>query len=201
MSGIWGSIFKCGEVSSIGWEVFLRGLGFLLGDGSRVHFWVDEGLGGGPLCLSFPRLFRVVVNKSSIVKKCYVGEEGFVSWVVSFKRVLRESEVSAYESLLSLLSKVRFAKERWIVTFVSHVRLGLSLQDPFARKWSCCQLPDPPVRLFGWVWLPPRVQAFCWLTVSRRVSTANLLKRRGLTSESISDLCSLCGKERETIDH
>lgn len=40
-----------------------RGVGFKVGDGSRVRFWVDDWLFVGPLSLSFARPFRVVVNR------------------------------------------------------------------------------------------------------------------------------------------
>lgn len=54
----------------------------------------------------------------------------------------------------------------------------------------------------AWLGLAPhRVKAFCWAAVSGRVSTENVLRRRGLISKSISDLCSLCGKERKMIVH
>lgn len=45
------------------------------------------------------------------------------------------------------------------------------------------------------------MEAFCWLAVSGKVSTAENLRRRGLFLENISDLYVLCGKERETNDH
>lgn len=44
--------------------------------------------GGDPLCLVFPLLFRVVVNKLSSVKESYVVEGWFVSWVVAFRKGL-----------------------------------------------------------------------------------------------------------------
>ena len=53
------------------------------------------------------------------------------------------------------------------------------------------------------VWLgfaPPRVEAFCWLTVVGKVSTVDNLRRRGLTSNNISNTCVMCGKEG-SIDH
>lgn len=34
-----------------------------------------------------------------------------------------------------------------------------------------------------------------------KMSVANNLRRRGLTLEAISDLCMLCNKEEEMIDH
>lgn len=54
------------------------------------------------------------------------------------------------------------------------------------------------------VWLglaPPRVETFYWLAVSSRVSTADIIRRRGMVPESISVMCLLCNKEWEKIDH
>lgn len=49
--------------------------------------------------------------------------------------------------------------------------------------------------------MPPRVEAFCWLIFSGKVSMNEMLKRRGFLFESISELCLIYGKEGETIDH
>lgn len=73
---------KCGEVSSVGVEMFQRGVDFKIRDGSRVRFWLAEWVRVGLLCLSFFRLFRVVLNKRPSLRECFVGEEGFVSLYV-----------------------------------------------------------------------------------------------------------------------
>lgn len=44
---------KCGEVSSVGVEMFQRGVDFKIRDGSRVRFWLAEWVRVGLLCLSF----------------------------------------------------------------------------------------------------------------------------------------------------
>lgn len=37
---------------------------------------------------------------------------------------------------------------------------------------------------FTWMGLaPPRVEAFCWLTVAGKISTTDILRRRGLISK------------------
>lgn len=54
------------------------------------------------------------------------------------------------------------------------------------------------------VWLglaPPRVEAFCWLTVSGKASTVDKLQRRSLVLEDSFDYCVLCGKEKKNINH
>lgn len=45
------------------------------------------------------------------------------------------------------------------------------------------------------------VEAFCWLAIASKISTLDNLRRRGLRREFVSDMCCLCGKERESIDH
>ena len=42
---------------------------------------------------------------------------------------------------------------------------------------------------------------FARLAVTRKVSTADNLRRRAFASKAISDLCVMCRKGRETVDH
>lgn len=66
--------------------------------------------------------------------------------------------------------------------------------DPFSEVRSSSTL----------IWMgraPPRVEAFCWLVVTGKTSTVDNLRRRGLTTDTISDKCSLGGREIESIDH
>lgn len=59
-----------------------------------------------------------------------------------------------------------------------------------------------PSSLLVWLGLaPPRVEAFCWLMVLVKVSIANNLPRRGIVLKGSSDVCVLCGRKREDIDH
>ena len=53
------------------------------------------------------------------------------------------------------------------------------------------------------VWMglgPPRVEAFCWFVVRGKISTTDNL-RRGLMSIDISDICCLCRREMESVNH
>lgn len=72
---------------------------------------VDNWVGVGPLSLSFPRLFRVVVNKRGPQLKIVVGDGGFVSQDVSVRRALHQFDESEFGSLLSLLSNIFIYKD------------------------------------------------------------------------------------------
>lgn len=56
----------------------------------------------GPLCELFPRVFRVVSNKESVVTDYYEVWEEYISWSVSFRKSLHRSEEVQYEELLSI---------------------------------------------------------------------------------------------------
>lgn len=64
--------------------------------------------------------------------------------------------------------------------------------DPFGKARSPCPLI--------WVGLaPPRVEDFFWLAIAGKFSIVDNL-RSGLLVETMPDMCSLCGRERESID-
>lgn len=142
---------------------------------------MGDWLSMGPLFLSFPQPFRVVVNREALVGECYVGEGGFVSLTVTFRRVLRQFEVPEYKPLLSLLANI------FICRGVADGHFSSSLSPGnWRRSWML-----GPLALV-WVGLaPPRIEAFCWLLVYDKALTADNLKRRGLTLEAISKLCAL----------
>lgn len=51
----------------------MKGLGFIVGVGDNARFWYDDWVSAVPLHLLFPRVFKVVSNKESSVKECFVG--------------------------------------------------------------------------------------------------------------------------------
>ena len=82
------------------------GVGFVVGDGSDVRFWMDGWVGKGPLCGIFPRLFRLTVNKESSISEYVEVRGGSTFWNVHPRRSLRPSEGILYGELLNLLSNV-----------------------------------------------------------------------------------------------
>ena len=122
-----------------------------------------------------------------------------VSWEVSVRRALCLSELVEFESLLSLISNVFLCNE-------DDSRIWKpNTAGSFSSKSYCRELG----LLMGErsssvvVWLgpaPPRVEAFYWLAVAGKISTVGSL-RRVLMSYSFSDMCCLCVRERESVDH
>ena len=156
-------------------------------------------MGVGPLCRLFPRVFRVVANRESSVKDCYCWVGDNVSWGVSVRRALHQSELVEFESSSSLLSNTFLCRDIVDCCIWKPDCSGLFSSKSFYRELD---LIDEK-RSCALVWMglaPPRVEAFCWLAISGKISTAENL-RRGLLSESISDICCLRKRKRESMDH
>lgn len=120
---------------------------------------------------------------------------------LSFRRSPRQSKVSEYVPLLSLLSNV----------FVCRGEADQRIWKPcssslFSTKSFYSGLEVVPITKHAdslvWTWMaPPRVETFCWLVVSRKVPTMEFLRRRGILSEEFSGLCHLCRLDFEGVDH
>lgn len=92
-----------------------------------------------------------------------------------------------------------FAGRRPIIGFGNRVLLAPFLRNLTTSFWSMPRVK--PSSSLVWMSLaPPRVGAFCWLIVLGKVSAANNLRQMSPTSKDISNICLLCGKERENID-
>lgn len=195
MSGFWAVLSGFGDESNVKGKVFGKGLGFCMRKGNSVRFWYDDWVAVGPFCILFPRLFRVVSYKDASVKDCFVWNGNVFSWNISIRRALRQSELVAHQSLLSLLSNIFLCRKELTFAFGSPILQAcfFTRRDPFTAVQSPCAT----------VWtglVPPRVEAFCWLAVAGKISTTDVL-RRGLMSDIISDTFRLCWKEMESIDH
>lgn len=148
----------------------------------------------GPLCRIFPRLFQLVSTKLCGQRLlCWVG----LGFFFFFRAGFRQYEMSLYVSLLSILSNVFICSDKidiqiWkpcpsgvFTTRSFHILLEGSIR--VKSPWLGCLVGLFSPTGVGW-WLLER----CPLQI---------ILRRGLTSEEISDLCELCNKERESVDH
>ena len=59
------------------WEVILNNLKFVIGDASRVSFWKDIWCGEEALCMAYPTLFSLAVQKEALIKEVWdISSEG-----------------------------------------------------------------------------------------------------------------------------
>lgn len=111
MLGMWGQITHMGDESNCLGKAFAKGIGFFVGQGRRARFWLDNWIGLGPFCVLYPRVFRVVTNKDSFVRDCYVWRGHEVVWTLAFRRDLHQSKDAQYKELSSFLTNVFLWRE------------------------------------------------------------------------------------------
>ena len=98
--------------------------------------------------------------------------------------------------------------------------MHISTSAPDARSWSLSssglftvksffialsQMPGlSPFFLTKFVWncqVPFKVKAFVWLVAHKKVNTNDLLQLRRPRKALSPDICKLCMKQRESVDH
>lgn len=108
MLRIVGNILRGGDMSDVKVLVLIKRVGFRVGKGNRVWFWVDGWLGAGPL---FILHFLGVFNKLYSVKEA-TSTRGYVIWELYFRRDLNQFEESENEQLLSFLFTIFICREK-----------------------------------------------------------------------------------------
>ncbi|RVW27498.1 LINE-1 retrotransposable element ORF2 protein [Vitis vinifera] len=175
---------------------------FVVGDGDRIRFWDDLWWGDQPLGIQYPRLLSVVTDKNAPISSI-LGYSRPFSWNFNFRRNLTDSEIEDLEGLMRSLD-----------------RLHISPLVPDKRSWSL-----PPSSLFTvksffltlsqyaesplvfptkFVWnsqVPFKVKSFVWLVAHKKVNTNDLLQLRRPHKALSPDICKLCMKHGETVDH
>ena len=82
-------------------------IGFSVGNGSRIRFWLDPWCGVEALCNSFPSLFAVVVSKEDWVAEVWDSSVEGGSWSPHFLRAFNDWEVVLVERLLWTIQGIR----------------------------------------------------------------------------------------------
>lgn len=90
-----------------------------------------------------------MVNKQAPVKESYVSEGGFVSWVLSFRKGLRQSEEVEHGSLLSLLFNVFIYREEAYYHIWKPYPPGVFSTRSFTKELEVMTNAKPPCS-FGW---------------------------------------------------
>ena len=175
---------------------------FVVGDGERIRFWEDLWWEDQPLGVQYPRLFRVVTDKNSSFSSILGSTRPF-SWNFNFGRNLSDSEIEDLEGLMRSLDRLHLSPSISNMRSWSSSSSGLFTVKSFFLASS--QFSSfPPIFPSKFVWNsqdPFKVKSFVWLAAHKKVDTNDLLQSRRPYKELSPDICKLCMKHGESIDH
>ncbi|RVW92839.1 LINE-1 retrotransposable element ORF2 protein [Vitis vinifera] len=159
-------------------------------------------VGDQPLGVRFPRLLRVVMDKNIPISSILGSTRPF-SWNFNFHRNLSDSEIEDLESLMRSLDHIHLSpsvpdKRSW----------SLSSSELFTVKSFFLALSQisglPSVFPTKLVWnsqVPFKIKSFVWLVAHKKVNTNDMLQLRRPYKAISPDICMLCMKQGETVDH
>ena len=152
--------------------------------------------------VQYPRLFRVVTDKNILISSILGSTRPF-SCNFNFRCNIFDSGIEDFKGLMQSLD-----------------RLHLSPSVSYRRSWSLfssgfCTVKSfflalsqfsgfPPVFPTKFVWnsqVPFKVKSFVWLVAHKKVNTNNLLQSRRPYKTLSPDICKLCMKHGESVDH
>ncbi|RVW96954.1 DNA-directed RNA polymerase III subunit 2 [Vitis vinifera] len=175
---------------------------FVVGDGDRIRFWDDLWWGDQTLGTQYPRLLSVVTDKNAPISSI-LGYSRPFSWNFNFRRNLTDSEIEDLESLMRSLDRLHISpsvpdKRSWSIS-----PLGLFTVKSFFLALSQYS-ESPPVFPTKFVWnsqVPFKVKSFVWLVAHKKLNTNDLLQLRRPHKALSPNICKLCMKHGETVDH
>ncbi|CAN1795161.1 hypothetical protein LINPERHAP1_LOCUS20515 [Linum perenne] len=150
----------------------------------------------------FPRIVASAQSRDAFVCD-YVSGSDRLLWDVPLCGTLRGGAERERVALLELLNTV---SPSWISTGPPSLVWPLERHGAFsvkslARELILQRFPGCPSFPSELIWLrsaPTKVAGFVWQVVLRKVSTIDILIRRGII---VPNRCVMCGSAAETIDH
>lgn len=88
-SGFWSVISSFGDESNVRGQVFVKGLGYMVGEGVKVRVWNDEW----ELVLYVFYFLEYLGLCPTKRLECFLWVGNVVSWDISFRRSLHQSEL------------------------------------------------------------------------------------------------------------
>ncbi|GJS09391.1 RNA-directed DNA polymerase, eukaryota [Tanacetum coccineum] len=166
-----------------------------IGDGSCTSFWYDIWLADAPLCVQFPRLFALELDKEIVV----ANKMGASSVSASFRRDVRDgAERQQWDDLSSILNSVVLSssKDRWTCDLSGDGEFKVKVIRNFIDDLF---LPSSDVETRWVKFIPIKVNVFSWRARRDRLPTRVNLSRRGVLLDS--HLCPLCNAAMEDVQH
>jgi hypothetical protein len=195
-----------GFVTSFNWleEAFVR----KLGNGMLTRFWKDVWFGNEPLCLRFPRMFSLSMEKEAFVGELLKVEGDRRWWNFSWRRNLFQWEFERVTFLVEMLVNVRLSHEldSWRWSF--NTEAGFSVKSAYDAIMEyggdLLNLTTFEEKIFSSIWespAPSKVMVFSWQLLHDRLPTKVNLARRGVLGQEVDGKCVWCDHSLEAANH
>ncbi|KAA3453163.1 TSL-kinase interacting protein 1-like [Gossypium australe] len=204
MSVVWRGIVENAKDSKVAKWMGNESFRWLVGNGNLIIFWEDIWCGDRPLRVEFPRLFRLALNKSGLVKE-FLSLNGFkeINWAEFFSRSLLDREiimVSRLKEVVSCLVLIPKEEDRliWI-----HDKKGVFSVRKLTKLLISVDVADCRFA-FDRIWklkVPPKAKRSLWVVSIDRTPTKEFLSRRGVKFGQSGNGCPWCERELETSVH
>ncbi|RVW20629.1 4-hydroxy-tetrahydrodipicolinate reductase 2, chloroplastic [Vitis vinifera] len=133
-------------------------------NGRRVRFWRDRWCGDSPLCVSFPSLFALSIDKGAWVADIWdpLAEGGWGGWNPYFSRVFNDWEVEEVERLLERLHEKRVYGDVDDMVLWTEAKSGkFSVKSLYLALEAGCPSLFPSSCIWN-VWVQPKISFFVW---------------------------------------
>ena len=180
------------------WPSFFQNSVFALGDGRRINFWKDVWCGEEALCVRYPVLFNLALNKEGMVADMWDSRGGAGCWSPTFLRPLNDWEIEEMTRFLQTLHDQIFRPTGEDMLLLKEVKVKSFSVKVMYKGYDISPACDFPHRLIWNSVVPPKMGIFTWEVAWGKVLTLDNLKRRGMT---FANRCFMCEEDEETIDH
>jgi mannosylglycoprotein endo-beta-mannosidase len=178
-----------------------------IGNGRLTRFWKDVWIGNTPLCVKFPRLFSLSLQKEVMVGDLLKVDEERRWWALTWRRHLFQWEEERVNLLLASLENVLLTVDEDDWEWSLNPGDGFSVKsayDALVGIKDVVTLSDYELKIFSNIWespAPSKVVAFSWKLLYDRLPTKDNLLRRGVLPFGSGENCVWCGFSPETSNH
>ena len=170
---------------------------FIVGNDTRIRFWLDLWCGTAPLRHSFPILFDLVVNKFETVADVWDQTVGNSSWKLNLYRDFNDWEVALAVALLNSLQKERVSSKLDKISWKAPIECSFLVSEA-VKVLSPRGTPLFPIKGIWVHCVPTKATFFAWEATWGKILTLDKLQRKGW---HLPNCCYLCGCDEESAYH
>jgi hypothetical protein len=194
-----------GWVDSTNW--LEEGMVRRLGNGMNTRFWKDVWIGDSPLCIKFPRLYSISLQKNEYVGVLLEAAEESRKWNFLWRRNLFQWEIDRVESLEAFLINVTLSQELDVWKWSINPEEGFTVKsayDLLVDYGETTTFSDYELKMFSKIWespAPPKIVVLSWQLFHNRLPTKENLVRRGVLELEAGSNCVWCVANSESATH